>query len=96
MPQVWLTYDELATLMGCDAPAARATAAAMPLDRRRCHDGHTRAKLNANLTAVFFERLARQWIEREIASCAGDLRTVREEMAARRSAIEHESTALAS
>lgn len=82
MPQIWLTYDELAALIGCDASAARASAAAMPLDRRRSHDGLTRAKLNARLTEVFLERAVRRWINREVATCAGDLQMLRELMAA--------------
>ena len=83
MPQIWLTYDELAVLMGCDAAGARATAAAIPLDRRRSRDGHTRAKLNAALEARFLELLMRQRIGHEIAACARDLAMMRRQMAPR-------------
>jgi hypothetical protein len=83
VPQIWLTYDELATLIGCDPPAARATASAIPLDRRKSHDGHTRTKLNAQLTEIFLDRLAQHWIDREVAASAGDLHMVRERMAIR-------------
>lgn len=89
MPQIWLTYHELAALIGCEASAARASAAAMPLDRRRSHDGLTRAKLNAELTEVFLERQVRQRIDREIATCAGDLQMLRELMAAQAAAEDY-------
>src|SRR5258708_16572505 len=96
VPQIWLTYDELGALMGCDAIAARSTAAAMQLDRRKSHDGNTRAKLNARLTEVFLDRLARHWVDREIAMCAGDLRAVRERMTVLLPATEHMPAAMAS
>jgi hypothetical protein len=82
VPQFWLTYDELAELMNCDAAAARAAAAAIPLDRRRSRDGFTRAKLNAALSEIFFEQLIRRLIDQQIVACAEDLRRVREAMAA--------------
>lgn len=96
MPQIWLTYDELAALIGCDAPAARTTTAAVSLDRRRSHDGHTRAKLNPELTEIFLDRLARHWLDREIAACAGDLHAMRERMAARPVVVEHAPVSVAS
>jgi hypothetical protein len=96
VPQIWLTYDELATLIGCDATVAHATAAAIPLDRRRSHDGHTRAKLNAQLTEIFLDRLARLWLDREIATCAGDLHAMRGRMATRPVVVEHAPAAIAS
>jgi hypothetical protein len=88
VPQIWMTYDEFGTLMDCDATAARAKAAAMPLDRRRCHDGHTRVKLNASLTELFLDRAARNWLDREVATCAADLFALRDRMAARPSDAE--------
>jgi hypothetical protein len=94
VPQIWLTYDELGDLIGCDAAAARATACTMPLDRRKCHDGHTRAKLNTLLTETFLDRLAQRWIDREVAACADDLREVRELMAARGHEAAQNPTAL--
>ncbi len=67
MPQIWLTYDELAVLMDCNTSAARAVAAAFPLDRRRSRDGRTRAKLNAALTEVFLDRMSQARIDRDTA-----------------------------
>jgi hypothetical protein len=89
VPQIWLTYDELAALIGCDTTAARATASAMPLDRRKSQDGHTRAKLNAKLTEMFLGQLARHWINREMAIRAGDLHAVRERMSVYPVARDH-------
>jgi hypothetical protein len=77
---VWVSYDELGALMGCDAATARAAAAAIPLDRRRCHDGLTRAKLDAALTDVFLDRLLGAWIDRELAGSAARLRELHAEM----------------
>lgn len=81
MPQIWLTYHELAALMNCDPAAARGAAAAIRLDRRKSRDGQTRAKLSASLAQVFFDGMLRQRLEKEIAACAGDLRAIHEHMA---------------
>lgn len=83
MPQIWMTYEELAALIDGDAAAARAAAETIPLDRRVSRDGRTRAKLNLPLTERFLERLVRQRLDREIAACAGDLAAMRDRMAAR-------------
>jgi hypothetical protein len=66
VPQIWLTYDELAALMDCDATAARTVAAAVPLDRRRSRDGRTRAKLNGVLTEIFLNRMSRGRFDRDL------------------------------
>ncbi|UQD74787.1 hypothetical protein JEY40_09915 [Bradyrhizobium japonicum] len=55
MPQIWMTYDELATLSGCSAAEARMQAMHLSLDRRKSRDGNTRVKLNLALMARFFE-----------------------------------------
>jgi hypothetical protein len=83
VPQIWLTYDELAALMDCDAATARGTAAAIGLDRRKCHDGCTRAKLNPSLMEVFLDRILGRYLQQEIDTCAADLRSMRDHMAAR-------------
>ena len=54
MPQVWMTYDELATLCGCNAAEARLRARHLSLHRRKSSDGLTRVKLDLALTARFF------------------------------------------
>lgn len=83
MPQIWLTYDELAALMDCDRAGARAAALAIRLDRRKSRDGQTRAKLTPALSEAFLDSELRQRLEQEIAACAGDLLAMRERMAAR-------------
>ena len=49
MPQIWLTYDELAALMDCNPADARRAALAIRLDRRKSRDGQTRVKLTPSL-----------------------------------------------
>ena len=57
MPQIWMTYDELATLSGCSAAEARMQAMHLSLDRRKSRDGNTRVKLNPALMNRFFETI---------------------------------------
>ncbi|SFP80665.1 hypothetical protein SAMN05216330_110183 [Bradyrhizobium sp. Ghvi] len=45
MPQIWMTYDELATLCECTGSEARLRAIHLSLDRRKSRDGATRVKL---------------------------------------------------
>jgi hypothetical protein len=87
VPQIWLTYDELATLMDCDREEARGAAAAIRLDRRKSRDGHTRAKLTPSLADAFLDGVLQQHLEKEIAACAGDLRAMRERMTIRSAAV---------
>lgn len=54
MPQIWMTYDELGSLCGCDAMEARLRAIHLSLDRKKSRDGTTRVKLDLALTAKFF------------------------------------------
>ena len=54
MPQIWMTYDELATLCECTSSEARLRAIHLTLDRRKSRDGATRVKLDLALTARFF------------------------------------------
>ena len=87
MAQIWLTYEELAALMGCDRAAARAAAIAIRLDRRKSRDGETRAKLTPSLTEAFFDRVLARRLELEITGCAGDLRTMHQRMVGRSTAL---------
>ena len=57
MPQIWMTYDELATLNGCSAAEAQLQAQHLSLDRRKSRDGNTRVKLNLSLMGRFFESI---------------------------------------
>ncbi len=83
MPQIWLTYDELAALMSCDPAAARGAALAIRLDRRKSRDGKTRAKLTPSLTEALLDGMLQQRLEQEMAACAGDLRAMRVRMTER-------------
>ena len=53
MPQIWMTYDEIADLLGCDAEMAKAMAIHRSLDRRKSRDGLTPAKLDLDWTERF-------------------------------------------
>jgi hypothetical protein len=86
VPQIWLTYDELAAWMNCDRAEARTAAMAIGLDRRKSRDGQTRAKLTPPLAKVFLDNILRQYLEQEMA-CAGDLRAMRERMEMRSTAM---------
>ena len=57
MPQIWMTYDELAMLCGCSAADARLLVNHLSLDRKKSRDGITRIKLNLALTAKFVEMI---------------------------------------
>lgn len=57
MPQIWMTYDELAALSGCSATEARVLALHLSLDRRKSRDGNTRVKLDFALMTRFFETI---------------------------------------
>lgn len=53
MPQIWMTYQELADMLGCDTAMARVTTIQRALDRKKSRDGLTRTKLDEELTAKF-------------------------------------------
>ncbi len=57
MPQIWMTYPELADLVGCTPEQARMQVANRALDRRRSHDGQTRVKLDMQWTELFVEKI---------------------------------------
>jgi hypothetical protein len=57
MPQIWMTYGEIAGLLGCNASEARAHAARRSLDRKKSRDGFTRVKLDQHCMALFFAKI---------------------------------------
>ena len=87
MPQIWLTYGELAALMNCDPARARSAAVAMRLDRRKSRDGQTRAKLTPSLTDAFLQAILQHHLEQEVAANASDLWAMRERMAGHPAAL---------
>jgi hypothetical protein len=54
MPQIWMTYDELAALLGCETDDARIQVVERSLDRKKSRDGLTRVKLDVRWMAKFF------------------------------------------
>ena len=57
MPQIWMTYEELAGLLDCSAMEARSRAHLERLDRKISRDGQKRAKLNMAMMRIFITRL---------------------------------------
>ena len=53
MPQIWMTYHEIADMIGCDVETARSATIQRALDRKKSRDGMTRAKLDPELMGVF-------------------------------------------
>src|SRR4030081_3991091 len=53
MPQIWMTYGEIAGQLGCEPDEARAQAVHRSLDRKKSRDGLTRVKLDLDWTAKF-------------------------------------------
>jgi hypothetical protein len=57
LPQIWMTYEELAGMLDCSVAAAQERAHVEQLDRKISRDGNRRAKLNASLVAIFVARI---------------------------------------
>ena len=74
MPQIWMTYEELATMLDCPVAEARERAHLERLDRKISHDGKTRAKLSVAMTGIFIERL--KTIDYDIDRVVNNLRLV--------------------
>jgi hypothetical protein len=53
MPQIWMTYVELARLLHCSPEEAREQAIAVQADRKKSRDGLSRVKLNAAWMELF-------------------------------------------
>jgi hypothetical protein len=57
VPQIWMTYEELACMLGCNVLEARDRSYGEKLDRKISRDGKKRVKLNPALTTMFIEQL---------------------------------------
>jgi hypothetical protein len=57
MPQIWMTYDEVAGLLGCGLDEARRRVQHERLDCKKSRDGRTRVKLGLAWVGLFIERL---------------------------------------
>jgi hypothetical protein len=57
MPQIWMTYEELATLLDCSVVDARKRVHLEHLDRKSSRDGKKRVKLSLAMIGIFIERI---------------------------------------
>lgn len=57
MPQIWMTYIELGSLLECSPNEAREQAKAVYADRKVSRDGLSRVKLNAAWMELFISHL---------------------------------------
>jgi hypothetical protein len=74
MPQIWMTYEELAGMMDCTVMEARDRVHFERLDRKISRDGAKRAKLNAAMTGIFIQRIRTSAVAMDQA--VDDLRAV--------------------
>jgi hypothetical protein len=61
VPQIWVTYDELAEFCGCSSDQARMQVIQQQWPRRRSRDRQTRVKLPPALMRDYVGHLAAQW-----------------------------------
>ena len=54
MPQLWLTYDEMAEELGCQPAEAREAAIARAMTRKHSSDGFTRVLMPPDLMHAYF------------------------------------------
>lgn len=78
MPQIWMTYEEIGSLLGCNAGDARVNVIARSLDRKKSRDGFTRAKLDRELAAIFVHQLRTE--DFSLDGAIGDLRMAHAQM----------------
>jgi hypothetical protein len=57
MPQIWMTYEELAALLDCTVVDARKRVHLEHLDRKLSRDGKKRVKLSLAMIGLFIERI---------------------------------------
>ena len=57
MPQIWMTYEELAGMLDCTILEVRELVHLERLDRKISRDGKKRAKLSPAMVGIFVERL---------------------------------------
>jgi hypothetical protein len=57
LPQIWMTYEELAGMLNCSIMGARERARLECLDRKISRDGKKRAKLSPAMVGIFIEHL---------------------------------------
>jgi hypothetical protein len=57
MPQIWMTYEELAGMLNCTVTEARERVHLECLDRKISRDGKKRIKLSGSMTDIFIEQI---------------------------------------
>jgi hypothetical protein len=57
MPQIWMTYEELAEMLDCTVMDVRERVQLECLDRKISRDGKKRAKLSMAMVGIFLERV---------------------------------------
>jgi hypothetical protein len=81
MPQIWMTYEELATLLDCSVVDARKRVHLEHLDRKLSRDGKKRVKLSLAMIGTFIERI--KTIDYATDLAVADLRQVHAHLRAR-------------
>jgi hypothetical protein len=79
MPQIWMTYDEIADLIGGDAHEARRHSIDQDLDRKKSRDGQTRVKLHQPLVTMFLAKI--RATDSALDEAARELREIHNDMA---------------
>jgi putative transposase len=79
MPQIWMTYDEIAGLMGCGAHEAREHSIEQDLDRKKSRDGQTRVKLDLPLVTMFMAKI--RTMDSALDEATRELREIHNDMA---------------
>jgi hypothetical protein len=74
MPQIWMTYEELAEMLNCTVKEARERVHLDRLDCKISRDGNKRAKLSMTMICIFIEQL--KTVDRAIELAVGDLRHI--------------------
>ena len=74
MPQIWMTYEELAGMLDCTVMEARERVHLERLDRKISRDGKKRAKLSVAMTNIFIEQIKTGALAMD--QTVGDLRTI--------------------
>src|ERR1700722_16245366 len=81
MPQIWMTYEELAALLDCSVVDARKRVHLEHLDRKLSRDGKKRVKLSLAMIGIFIERI--KTIDYAPDLAVADLRQVHAHLGAR-------------
>jgi hypothetical protein len=81
MPQIWMTYGELAGLLGCGLDEVPERIRRDSLDRRKSRDGQTRVKLSLHLAGLFIEKLKSEPQQPALEEAIDTMRRLYAEMA---------------